>query len=76
MVEEKTFAQKVIQFNKNLSKISMELPDGFRIINPFSGSQKELVNEITTAFYKKFYGDNNNGKFTSTSWNSCNWSTI
>ena len=59
MVEKKTFAQKVIQFNENLSKISMELPDGFRTINPFSGSQKELVNEITIAFYKKFYDDNN-----------------
>lgn len=59
MVEEKTFAQKVIQFNKNLSKISMELPDDFRIINPFSGKQRELVNEITTAFYKKFYDDKN-----------------
>ncbi|MBF0988207.1 MAG: SMUG2 DNA glycosylase family protein [Clostridiales bacterium] len=59
MVNEKTFAEKVIQFNKDLSKISMELPDGFRIINPFSGNQREVVNEITTAFYKKFYNDRN-----------------
>ena len=59
MVKEKTFAQKVIQYNENLSKISMELPDGFRIINPFSGNQKELVNKITLTFYKKFYDDNN-----------------
>ena len=59
MIEQKTFAQKVIEFNKKLSKISMELPDGFKIINPFNGSQKEIVNEISTAFYKKFYNDCN-----------------
>ena len=32
MIEQKTFAQKVIEFNKKISKISMELPDGFQII--------------------------------------------
>ena len=46
MKKEKTFAQNVIQFNKSLSEVSIELPDGFKLINPFSGSQKELVNEI------------------------------
>ena len=46
MIERKTFDQKVIEFNKKLSKISMELPDGFKIINPFNGSQKEIVTEI------------------------------
>lgn len=59
MIEEKTFAQKVIEFNKTLSQISMELPDGFRIKNPFNGSQKEIVNEVSTTFYKKFYNDYN-----------------
>ena len=59
MVEKKTFAQKVLQFNNKLSQISMELPDGFKIINPFSGEKRETVNEITVAFYKKFYNDSN-----------------
>ena len=59
MIEQKTFGQKVIEFNKKLSKISMELPDGFKIINPFNGSQKEIVNEISTTFYKRFYNDCN-----------------
>ena len=59
MIEQKTFAQKVIEFNKKISKISMELPDGFQIINPFNGSQKEIVNEISTTFYKRFYNDCN-----------------
>ena len=54
MIEQKTFAQKVIEFNKKLSKISMELPDGFKIINPFNGSQKEIVNEMIDGFKKGY----------------------
>lgn len=59
MIEEITFAQKVLQFNNKLSQISMELPYGFKIINPFSGDKRETVNDITVAFYKKFYNDSN-----------------
>lgn len=59
MIEQKTFAQNVIEYNKKISKISMDLPEGFRIVNPFNGSQKEIVNEISTEFYKKFYNDCN-----------------
>ena len=57
MVKEKTFAQKVIQYNEHLSKLSMKLPDGFRVVNPFNGGQQELVKEIAIAFYQKFYND-------------------
>ena len=60
MNEEKTFAQKVIQFDENLSNISIELPEGFKIINPFNGDKKETVYKISTSFYKKFYNDRNN----------------
>ena len=60
MNEEKTFAQKVIQFDENLSNISIELPEGFKIINPFNGDKKETVYKISTSFYKRFYNDRNN----------------
>ena len=60
MNEEKTFAQKVIQFDENLSNISIELPEGFKIINPFNGDKKETVRKISTSFYKRFYNDRNN----------------
>lgn len=60
MSEEKTFAQKVIQFDEDLSNISIELPEGFKIINPFNGDKKESVHKIATSFYKKFYNDRNN----------------
>ena len=59
MTQEITFAQKVLQFDNNLSKISLDLPNGFKVINPFNGESKEQVRRITTAFYEKFYNDNN-----------------
>lgn len=59
MSEEKNFAKKVLKFNNKLSKISMKLPDGFKIVNPFSGDNREQVNAISEAFYKKFYNDSN-----------------
>ena len=58
-MKESKFCQKVLQFNEKLSKISLSLPNGYRIVNPFIGSQKELVKDISTAFYKKFYNDTN-----------------
>lgn len=36
----------------------MNLPDGFRIINPFAGNSKEIVQNITKIFYEKYYSDN------------------
>ena len=58
MNKELTFAQKVLQYNKTLSSIQLNLPDGFRIINPFAGNSKEMVQDITTTFYQKYYNDN------------------
>lgn len=36
-----------------------KLPEGFKIINPFNGSNKEQVKEITKKFYNMYYNDNN-----------------
>lgn len=58
MNKELTFAQKVLQYNENLSSIQLNLPDGFRIINPFAGNSKEIVQNITKIFYEKYYSDN------------------
>lgn len=57
MSEKKTFAEQILQFNEKLSYMSLDLPTGYRIINPFAGEQKEQVKKITTAFYKKYYND-------------------
>ena len=50
-----TFAEKVINFNRNLN-FTGPLPDGIRVMNPFAES--EQVREVSSAFYRKFYNDN------------------
>jgi hypothetical protein len=52
----KTFADKVIAFNKQLS-FHGKLPAGIRIMNPFKENDHALA--LSSAFYKKFYNDNN-----------------
>jgi len=52
-----TVARRILQFNEELAQTSLELPSGFRIVNPFTGPQKWTVREITTAFYEKYYDD-------------------
>jgi hypothetical protein len=50
----KTFAEKIISFNKHLS-FRGSLPKGMRIMNPFRENKQAL--EISSAFYKKYYND-------------------
>ena len=50
-----TFGEKVLHFNNELSKINIDLPDGFKIINPFNGSNKEQIKEVTNKFYNIYY---------------------
>ncbi|MGC9268073.1 uracil-DNA glycosylase family protein [Listeria ivanovii] len=58
MKQNKTLANQILQFNEALSLTTMELPTGFRLINPYNGDQKKLVSEITAVFYQKYYNDN------------------
>ena len=58
MNKEMTFSQKVLQFNNNLSRTYLDLPNGFKIINPFNSENEEQIRKITKAFYTKFYNDN------------------
>ena len=53
----KTFADRVIAFNKNI-EFRDDLPAGIRIMNPFK--EDENVLPLSSAFYKKYYDDNNN----------------
>ncbi len=50
------FAQRVIAFNKSL-EINIELPKNIRAMNPFRENPEAL--EVSSAFYRKFYSDNN-----------------
>lgn len=50
-----TFAQNVMQFNRQLMYTGDPLPPGIRIMNPFSEAATMKIVEL---FYKKFYSDN------------------
>jgi Domain of unknown function (DUF4918) len=52
----KTFADKVIAFNKQLD-FSGSLPKGISIMNPFKENENAL--SLSTEFYKKYYNDQN-----------------
>lgn len=52
----KTFADKVISFNKHLD-FSGTLPPNIKIMNPFKNNGVAI--STTTEFYKKYYNDNN-----------------
>ncbi len=55
-----TFAERVIQFNQQLS-FNGQLPDGFQVMNPFLDNPETLV--VMRQFYKKFYQDHSKRKF-------------
>ncbi len=52
----KTFADKIISFNKNVS-FDGALPAGVSIMNPFRENEEAL--RISSQFYKKYYNDHN-----------------
>ena len=49
-------AKGIIEFNKSL-EFNGNLPDGFKIINPFKENNEALI--VMEKFYNKFYADNN-----------------
>ncbi len=50
------FADRVIQFNRQLTYTGDPLPNGIRIMNPFR--EHNNVMEIVETFYHKYYNDN------------------
>ena len=50
-------SEKILQFYDELSKTILTVPSGFKIINPFAGQQKDLVQNISNIFYHKYYND-------------------
>ncbi|MBA1393336.1 DUF4918 family protein, partial [Lactobacillus sp. XV13L] len=57
MTDMSTFGEKVLSFHEELARVSIGLPKNYRILNPYSGKNRELVNEVNTIFYKKFFDD-------------------
>lgn len=56
----KTFADKVIEFNRNL-QYSGKLPNDFQVINPYMDNPETMV--VMEKFYHKYYNDSNQRKF-------------
>lgn len=56
----KTFADQVIEFNKNLT-YSGSLPDGFEVLNPYLDNPETML--VMQKFYHKYYNDSNKRKF-------------
>lgn len=52
----KTFAEKIIKFNKGIS-FDGKLPAGISIMNPFKENKEAL--SVSSLFYKKYYNDHN-----------------
>ncbi len=53
----RTFADRIIAFNRKV-EFRGGLPGGISIMNPFRGSN-EYIFGISSAFYRKYYADNN-----------------
>lgn len=62
MINKKTFAKSVLEFNEWLSGINLDLPDDYSFNNPFNGENKEEIKKITNIFYSKYYNDSNKRK--------------
>lgn len=56
----KTFAEKVIDFNRNLHYPG-KLPKGFRVLNPYIDNPETMV--VMQKFYKKYYNDTRQRRF-------------
>lgn len=54
-----TFAEKILQFNKELASETLNTPKGISVMNPFKGKKAEVVQPYIEVFYRKFYSDNN-----------------
>lgn len=57
---EVSFANKVIEFNKNL-QYSRNLPEDFQVLNPYLDNPETM--EVMREFYHKYYNDSHKRKF-------------
>jgi hypothetical protein len=59
-MKNKTFADKVIEFNKKLN-YSGALPEDFQVLNPYLDNPETMI--VMQKFYYKYYNDSNRRKF-------------
>ena len=59
MQQKQTFSEMIFQFDQKLSNVKIDLPDSYKIINPYSGRNKKQVLQMVQIFYQKYFNDNN-----------------
>ena len=59
MQQKQTFSEMVFQFDQKLSNVKIDLPDPYKIINPYSGRNKKQVLQMIQIFYHKYFNDTN-----------------
>lgn len=52
-----TFANRVLEFNRNLTLDGLKLPATIESMNPFRSENAALIERVTGQFYGKFYND-------------------
>lgn len=56
-MKSKTIAQKILAFNDALKSASINLPEKYRLINPFAGANQQQIAQIIHRFYHRYYHD-------------------
>ena len=59
MQRKQNFSEKVFQFDEELSNVKIDLPDPYKIINPYIGRNKKQVLQMVQIFYQKYFNDTN-----------------
>jgi hypothetical protein len=54
----KTAAQKILEFYDSLKNVDINLPEKYRLINPFAGANQQQIAQIIQRFYRQHYHDN------------------
>ena len=57
-MKHKTTAQKILEFYDSLKNADINLPERYRLINPFTGANRQRIAQITQRFYRQYYHDN------------------
>lgn len=47
----------ILDFDKYLSTVQIDLPEKYNLINPYNSEAKYTIEQITQSFYHKFYDD-------------------
>ena len=59
MKQKQNFSEMIFQFDQKLSNVKIDLPDLYKIINPYSDRNKKQVLQMVQIFYHKYFNDTN-----------------